>query len=148
MLQQLTTVEKKDLPKWVESFNCSKEPPNWRAVSDGDYSLSDFFIYGFSHSLYVQFQAKNGKWFSGHLYFTLDRQEGIAIDRQYENGKFKIQFYSFAACIHEWKEVGRQGMEEMAKKFPSLKGQGTFGNCCHNSVCIKCGDYRFTDSSD
>lgn len=42
--------------------------------------------------------------------------------------------------------------EEKANEFRAVKGldpvRYTRGNCCHNSICKICGQYRFIDSSD
>ena len=53
-----------------------------------------------------------------------------------------------AGHVHEF-----IGMEEgEANEFRAAKGLGpahyTYGNCCHNSICKICGQYRFIDSSD
>jgi hypothetical protein len=146
-MEKLVSIPQKELPEWHEKFE-NGVPPNWREVTQEDFVMSSFFSHGFSHCAYRQFKDNVTGWFSGRLFFISGRPEGVAIDNQWKDGKYHIRFFRFAICVHTFEEVGRSRMAELAKKFPKLNGRGTWGNCCHNEVCTKCGDYRFTDSSD
>lgn len=149
MIEKLVYFEKEEqLPSWYKVTQNNSVPPNWKEITAEEFAQSKFFTYGFSHSEYRQFLWSQNGWFSGRLFYICGRPEGVAMTNQYSLGKYRVRYFSFAECIHEWEGVSRKRMEELAQKFPQLKGKGTWGNCCHNSVCTKCGDYWFVDSSD
>src|SRR5258706_6983125 len=116
MLQMLKTVPKVELPSWYKD-EYNTPPPNWREVTQEDFVMSGFFTYAFSFVEYRQFKHNVTGWFSGILYF-LGGPEGVAMHNEWRNGKYEVKFFRFAECIHTFEEVGRKGMEELAKKFP------------------------------
>ncbi len=157
MLDKLVTLPENEVPEWYKKeidtnklVQYNAVPPNWKQITEEEFAASKFFVYGFSHTEYRQPIDRKTKEYIGSvkLFYICGRPEGVALQSVYENGKYQLKYYSFAKCVHTWREVNRAGMEELAKQFPKLQGQGTWGNCCHNSVCTKCGDYWFTDSSD
>lgn len=158
-MDKVVMLDEKDFPEWYDEKAAHNHynalPKNWKEISQEAF-IRSMEQHGFSHIEHRQAPLKvprgTPRYLAMHENITLYYQggpEGIATVPVHQDCSYShYRYFSFTDCVHKWEDVDRERMEKLAKKFPHLAGKGTWGRCCHNSVCIKCGDYRFVDSSD
>jgi hypothetical protein len=124
---KIVAKEDKEVPEKYKEFGKFNDfPPNWKQITEEEFSRSNFSIY---MPEYIGFrQMMNKKDMSGfvaaNLFFFHDNT-GVAIE--HKNGK--INYYKFALCEHE---------------FGEDKGKYMFE---HTYTCKKCGYTYTVDSS-
>lgn len=142
-IHMISKVHISNIQHFPNSGDYNDLPPNWKELTEKEFAQSPFFTYSPEFMEFRQVRLTPNGPFEGLRMFWLNEKEGYALVRDYWAGK--VRYFSFAVCVHEWHGVTRA---ELAEKWPQHVKRYTPGNCCHNSVCLKCGDFRFIDSSD
>lgn len=116
-------------------------PPNFREVTEAEFSKSWFFTYPSDIREYRQMiRDSEGKPLQSVLFVTLFMMSdgsGFGLSRDYYAEK--VKFYKFEVCQHDWRPMTDDEMRERGLRRMS---------CQHESVCSKCGYVRIVDSSD
>lgn len=144
MIQSFTYIsEGPETAKHRETYGGYNDfPPNWRKLTEKEFAQSQFFSYSPTLVEHRQMLPPGGLRPGGkpaltaRLYFYSDGS-GLAMSNDYWKGK--VQYFAFAACVHEYRRP-TEAEHEAGVVRPA--------RCFHVSICDKCHHVHAVDSSD
>ena len=111
-------------------------PPNLKVMTEAEFATSAFFVYDFEsvenrqillHNLPKAIRESRTEILDLRLFWM---QDGTGFGMSHDYWKGKVEYFSFAICVHSYKSV--------PSGFRMV----------HDSVCTKCGHRTSVDSSD
>ena len=103
-------------------------PPNWKEISEREFTESAFFIYS---PIAVEFKQAplipNGPLENIKMFYVYGYAEGFAMVADHEAGR--VRYFLFAECEHDWQDI-------------------TTHRFLHTIRCRRCPETRSFDSSD
>ena len=151
-----------DMPEdWEKNFGRYNDaPPNFKEISEAEFSQSKFFVYSPEYVEYRQIDPKQispkEKYFLGvRLFYFFD---GTGLGMAHDYWAKKVRYFKFTKCEHDTEELSGH----VAAKYvvvhdvfpptsrlakPGEQGVSHFGNCYHVYRCKKCGFIESVDTS-
>lgn len=113
-------------------------PPDFREISEADFSRGPFFSQCFRRIEYRQIMNLAGeRYVLGVKLFFFADATGVGMAQDHRAGK--VRYFAFG-CDHKYREVHGDELE-------TLGFRGQLFHCDHALYCDKCGDKRVVDSS-